>query len=196
MPVSAFIFGGRQANDMPLVYQAFNWAHGVYLGATMGSETTAAATGQAGVVRRDPMAMLPFCGYDMGDYFGHWLKIQERLADPPPIFLVNWFRKGADGKFLWPGYGENMRVLAWILARATGTAGAAETLLGWVPQAGDIDTTGLDLTPEQVRAATKIDLAEWGPELESQGELFTKLERTLPAAVRLQRELLMARLAQ
>jgi phosphoenolpyruvate carboxykinase (GTP) len=176
--------------------QSFNWAHGVYLGATMGSETTAAATGQAGIVRRDPMAMLPFCGYDMGDYFGHWLKIQERLADPPPIFLVNWFRKGSDGKFLWPGYGENMRVLAWILARAAGTTGAAETLLGWVPRPSDIDTQGLDLTPDQVRAATKIDLAEWGPELESQGELFTKLERTLPAAIRIERELLIARLAQ
>jgi phosphoenolpyruvate carboxykinase (GTP) len=161
----------------------------------MGSETTAAATGQAGVVRRDPMAMLPFCGYDMGDYFGHWLKIQERLADPPPIFLVNWFRKGADGKFLWPGYGENMRVLAWVLARADGTAGAAETLLGFVPRAGDLDTTGLDLTPDQVKTATSIDLAEWGPELESQGELFTKLERTLPATIKLERELLIARLA-
>jgi phosphoenolpyruvate carboxykinase (GTP) len=196
VPISAIIFGGRRATTVPLVMQSFNWAHGVYLGATMGSETTAAATGQAGIVRRDPMAMLPFCGYDMGDYFGHWLKTQERLADPPPIFLVNWFRKGADGKFLWPGYGENMRVLAWILTRAAGTSGAAETLLGWVPRAGDLDVAGLGLTPEQVRAATNIDLAEWGPELESQGELFTKLERTLPASIRLERELLMARLAQ
>ncbi len=195
VPISAIIFGGRRATTVPLVMQSFNWAHGVYLGATMGSETTAAATGQAGVVRRDPMAMLPFCGYDMGDYFGHWLKIQARLADPPPIFLVNWFRKGDDGKFLWPGYGENMRVLAWVLARAAGTAGAAETLLGFVPRPGDLDTTGLDLTPEQVKKATSIDLAEWGPELESQGELFTKLERTLPAPIKLERELLMARLA-
>jgi len=194
VPISAIIFGGRRATTVPLVMQSFNWAHGVYLGATMGSETTAAAVGQAGVVRRDPMAMLPFCGYDMGDYFGHWLKIQRRLADPPPIFLVNWFRKGEDGKFLWPGYGENMRVLAWILARAQGSADAAETLLGWVPRVEDLDVSGLDLTPDQVRKATSIDLAEWGPELESQGELFTKLERTLPAAIRLQRELLLARL--
>jgi len=195
VPISAIIFGGRRATTVPLVMQSFNWAHGVYLGATMGSETTAAATGQAGVVRRDPMAMLPFCGYDMGDYFGHWLKIQGRLADPPPIFLVNWFRKGDDGKFLWPGYGENMRVLAWVLARAAGTAGAAETPLGFVPRAGDLDTTGLDITPDQVKKATSIDLKEWGPELESQGELFTKLERTLPAPIKLERELLMARLA-
>jgi phosphoenolpyruvate carboxykinase (GTP) len=194
VPISAIIFGGRRATTVPLVMQSFNWAHGVYLGATMGSETTAAAVGQAGVVRRDPMAMLPFCGYDMGDYFGHWLKIQERLADPPPIFLVNWFRKGPDGKFLWPGFGENMRVLAWVLARAAGSVGASETPLGLVPRPGDLDTEGLGLTPEQVKQATAIDLAEWGPELESQGELFTKLEKTLPAAIRLERELLMARL--
>ncbi len=194
VPISAIIFGGRRATTVPLVMQSFNWAHGVYLGATMGSETTAAATGQAGVVRRDPMAMLPFCGYDMGDYFGHWLKIQARLADPPPIFLVNWFRKGSDGKFLWPGYGENMRVLAWVLARAQGDVGAAETPLGMVPRAGDLDIDGLDLTPEQVRQATNIDLAEWRTELESQGELFTKLEKTLPATVRLEREILISRL--
>jgi phosphoenolpyruvate carboxykinase (GTP) len=195
VPISAIIFGGRRASTVPLVMQSFNWAHGVYLGATMGSETTAAATGQAGVVRRDPMAMLPFCGYDMGDYFGHWLKIQERLADPPPIFLVNWFRKDENGKFLWPGFGENMRVLTWILSRAAGTAGASETLLGWVPRPGDLDTAGLDLTADQVKKATSIDLKEWGPELESQGELFTKLDRTLPKAIKLERELLMARLA-
>lgn len=195
VPISAIIFGGRRATTVPLVMQSFNWAHGVYLGATMGSETTAAAVGQAGVVRRDPMAMLPFCGYDMGDYFGHWLKIQERLADPPPIFLVNWFRKGPDGKFLWPGFGENMRVLAWVLARAAGSVGASETPLGLVPRPGDLDTDGLGLTPEQVKQATSIDLAEWGPELESQGELFTKLEKTLPPAIRLERELLIARLA-
>jgi phosphoenolpyruvate carboxykinase (GTP) len=194
VPISAIIFGGRRATTVPLVMQSFNWAHGVYLGATMGSETTAAAVGQAGVVRRDPMAMLPFCGYDMGDYFGHWLTIQERLADPPPIFLVNWFRKGPDGKFLWPGFGDNMRVLAWVLARAAGKVGASETPLGLVPRPGDLDTEGLGLTPEQVKQATAIDLAEWGPELESQGELFTKLERTLPAAIRLERELLMARI--
>ncbi|MBP1689972.1 MAG: Phosphoenolpyruvate carboxykinase [Deltaproteobacteria bacterium] len=194
VPISAIIFGGRRATTIPLVMHSFNWAHGVYLGATMGSETTAAAAGQVGLVRRDPMAMLPFCGYDMGDYFGHWLKIQQRLADPPPIFLVNWFRKSPEGKFLWPGYGENMRVLAWILARAQGTAGAGETPLGWVPRAGDLDVTGLDLTPEQVRQATAIDLTEWGSELESQGELFTKLERTLPPTIRLERELLIARL--
>ncbi|MCC6847603.1 MAG: phosphoenolpyruvate carboxykinase (GTP) [Deltaproteobacteria bacterium] len=194
VPVSAIIFGGRRATTVPLVMQSFNWAHGVYLGATMGSETTAAAVGQAGVVRRDPMAMLPFCGYDMGDYFAHWLKIQERLADPPPIFLVNWFRKGPDGKFLWPGFGENMRVLAWILARAEGTVGASETLLGMVPRPGDLDVEGLGLGPDQVKQATSIDLAEWGLEVESQGELFTKLERTLPEPIKLERELLIARL--
>jgi phosphoenolpyruvate carboxykinase (GTP) len=194
VPISAIIFGGRRATTVPLVMQSFNWAHGVYLGATMGSETTAAAVGQAGVVRRDPMAMLPFCGYDMGDYFAHWLSIQQRLSNPPPVFLVNWFRKDENGKFLWPGYGENMRVLAWILARAEGATGATETPLGWVPRPGDIDVEGLDVRPEQIAAATRIDLAEWGPELESQGELFGKLERTLPATIRLERELLMARL--
>src|SRR5262249_1636675 len=161
VPISAIIFGGRRASTVPVVLQAFNWSHGVYLGATMGSETTAAATGKVGVVRRDPMAMLPFCGYDMGGYFDHWLSMQVRLKNPPPIFRVNWFRKDSDGKFLWPGYGENMRVLQWVLARAHGEAGARETLVGSVPRDGDLDVTGLDMPPERLAAAMAIDRDEW-----------------------------------
>ena len=178
VPISAIIFGGRRATTVPVVLQAFNWSHGVYLGATMGSETTAAATGQVGVVRRDPMAMLPFCGYDMGEYFAHWLRMQGRLKNPPPIFLVNWFRKSREGKFLWPGYGENMRVLEWILARAN----------------GDLDLEGLDLAPENVAASMAVDRDEWRTEIESQGELFAKLDATMPAALRLERQLLQAKL--
>jgi phosphoenolpyruvate carboxykinase (GTP) len=194
VPLSAIIFGGRRATTVPLVLQAFNWTHGVYLGSTMGSETTAAASGKVGVVRRDPMAMLPFCGYDMGDYFAHWLRTQTRLSEPPPIFLVNWFRKDADGKFLWPGYGENMRVLKWILDRAEGSVGAVETLFGWVPREHDLDLTGLDIDPERVKTATAIDAAEWKSEIESQGELYEKLARTMPEALKLQRELLRSRI--
>ena len=194
VPLSAIIFGGRRATTVPLVLQAFNWTHGVYLGSTMGSETTAAAAGKVGVVRRDPMAMLPFCGYDMGDYFAHWLRTQARLTEPPPIFLVNWFRKDADGKFLWPGYGENMRVLKWILDRAEGSVGAVETLFGWVPREHDLDLADLDIDPERVKAATTIETAEWKSEIESQGELYEKLARTMPEALKLQRELLRTRL--
>jgi phosphoenolpyruvate carboxykinase (GTP) len=193
VPISALVFGGRRSTTMPLVLQSFDWTHGVYLAATMGSETTAAAQGLKEGVRRDPMAMLPFLGYDAGSYMQHWLDMQSRIPNPPKIFMVNWFRKGTDGKFLWPGYGENMRVLKWILDRSHLRGGHEDTLVGYVPRTQDFDLDGLDVTEDALRAAMRVDLGEWEEELEAQAEWFEKLGKTLPRALALQRELLLDR---
>ena len=195
VPISAIIFGGRRATTVPLVLQSFNWAHGVFLGSTLGSETTAAATGKVGVVRRDPMAMLPFAGYNMGQYLQHWLDMQEKIPYPPKLFQVNWFRKGKDGKFLWPGFGENMRVLKWIVGRAHVRVGGQETPFGWVPKAGDLDLSGLDIPAEKVDEATHIDPAEWKQELTEEGEFFEMLGKASPETLQLQRKLLLSRLS-
>ncbi|HET7754145.1 MAG TPA: phosphoenolpyruvate carboxykinase domain-containing protein, partial [Anaeromyxobacteraceae bacterium] len=192
VPISAIIFGGRRSTTVPLVLQSFDWKHGVFMGATMGSETTAAAQGLKEGVRRDPMAMLPFCGYDMGEYFSHWLAMESRIPKPPQVFLVNWFRKSADGKWLWPGYGDNMRVLKWILDRCEGKAGARQTPIGFTPGESDLDLTGLAQNEADPAAALKIDAGEWVTELESQKEWFDKLGPTLPAELEQKRQQLLA----
>ncbi len=194
VPISAIIFGGRRATTMPLICQSFNWIHGVYLGATMGSELTAAQAGEVGKVRRDPMAMLPFCGYNMGDYFNHWLGIRRHLADPPRIFHANWFRKDVGDEFLWPGFGENFRVLKWVIDRTRGRAAARETQIGWMPRYEEFDWTGLDFPREKFEQCMKIDPLEWQRELISQTELFLTLHDRLPKELIFQRELLISRL--
>ncbi|MDP0498415.1 MAG: phosphoenolpyruvate carboxykinase (GTP) [Verrucomicrobiota bacterium JB024] len=192
--VKAMVFGGRRMSDIPLVFQSFTWSHGVYLGATMGSERTAAAEGKAGELRRDPMAMLPFCGYHMGDYFRHWLKMQKDLVETPRIFHVNWFRRNDDGVWLWPGFGQNMRVLKWIVERANGRGFARETPIGWIPRYEDIDWRGLDFSEDQWKELMSIDREKMKMQTLQHEELFLQLFDHLPKELIFERELLISRL--
>jgi phosphoenolpyruvate carboxykinase (GTP) len=183
VPISGFIFGSRRAQVVPLVFEAFDWDHGVFLGSAMGTETTAAITGQVGVVRRDPMAMIPFCGYNMADYLSHWLAIGRRLKNPPKIFRVNWFRRGADGKYLWPGYSENVRVLKWILERIQGGGQATETAIGNVPSPGALDLSGLDMPPAQLAEALRVGKDDWVNALEELGQFYQTFGDRLPPPI-------------
>ncbi len=196
VPISAILFGGRRATVVPLVNEAYDWEHGVFLGSIMGSETTAAATGQVGVVRRDPFAMLPFCGYNMADYWAHWLDIGERSgAQLPKIFFVNWFRKDADGKFLWPGFGDNSRVLKWVFERVSGDGDAVETPIGLLPAPGALDTEGLDLSDAQAAELLKVDIEGWRKEIPDIEDFYNRFGERVPTALRSQLTALDDRLA-
>ena len=187
MPIDAILFGGRRASVVPLVHEARDWAHGVFLGSIMSSETTAASAGEVGRLRWDPMAMLPFCGYHMADYWAHWLTLGERSgARLPKVFYVNWFRKGADGRFLWPGYGENARVLEWIFRRCEGTAAALDTPIGLLPPIGDggIDTDGLDISPDAMAELLAVDVDGWKRQLPQMHEHYAQFSAKLPEALR------------
>lgn len=194
VPIDAIVFGGRRARLAPLVYEAFNWQHGTFVGATMASERTAAQLGKLGEVRRDPMAMLPFCGYNVADYLSHWLAMGKRIPNPPKIFHVNWFRQDGQGRWLWPGFGENLRVLKWVLERCEGKAAAQETPIGYMPHREDIDTTGIDVTPETMNELLAIDQAAWADEIRQQAEFFTQLGNRLPAGICQEHEALKKRL--
>ncbi len=196
LPISALIFGGRRARLAPLVYESRDWQHGVFVGATMASETTAAATGAVGVSRRDPMAMLPFCGYNMGDYFGHWLEMGSKLKKPPKIFHVNWFRKGADGKFLWPGYGENVRVLKWMLDRIEGRAAATETPIGHVPTPSSLTLDGLSISRDTLGELLSVNPSDWLAEDQAVGEFFAKFGSHIPAPIAQEQKALADRLTR
>ncbi len=196
VPLSAILFGARRGTVIPLVYESFNWRHGVYLGATMASETTAAAAGQVGVLRRDPFAMLPFCGYNMGDYWQHWLQVGSRLKHPPRVYRVNWFRLGDDGRFLWPGFGENMRVLQWIVSRCRGKGRATETPIGHLPVEGAIDDDGLDLRPGAMKKLFEIDHEGWVAALKSQSEYFDQFGDRLPFEMRQEHDALKRRISE
>lgn len=195
VPIDAIIFGGRRKTTMPLVYQAYNWSHGVYVGATMGSEMTAAAAGTIGQVRRDPFAMLPFTGYNMGSYFQHWFKMRNKIKHLPRFFHVNWFRLDEEGNFLWPGFGQNMRVLEWITHRCSGHAAGHETSIGWVPEYSDFNFLGLDFSEEDFNKVMAFNPEEWQREVVSQGELFLKLFSSMPKELVYEKELLAARLS-
>ena len=185
VPISAILFGGRRATTVPLVFEAFDWQHGTFIGSIASSERTAAAAGTVGELRRDPMAMLPFCGYNMGDYFAHWLEMGKNTdtSKLPKIFYVNWFRKDADGGWLWPGFGENSRVLKWIVERVSGKGEAVETPIGYLPESGAIDTNGLDVTDEQMAELLDVNVEEWLNEIESIREHYARFEETLPEAL-------------
>jgi phosphoenolpyruvate carboxykinase (GTP) len=195
VPISAFIFGGRRARLAPLVYESFGWRHGVFVASTMASETTAANTGQTGVTRRDPMAMLPFCGYNMADYFRHWLEMGPKIPHPPKIFHVNWFRKGADGKFLWPGFGENARVLKWILERVEGKGKAIETPIGYVPTRDALALDGLNISQDTMDELLRVDPADWAKENDDTATFFKKFGKSLPEELRQEHEQLVQRFA-